>query len=116
MECNFLECKQNVSAGINTLISISDGLGLYIFCQKMEKARPMREEMDGNVVFFPPESAFLTLMLYFKKYFSLNFPNNPQTLLPTEPNQPDTTVETRTLQKLVLLVEKTARTNRKQAN
>ena len=24
----------------------------------MEKARPMREEMDGKVVYFPPESAF----------------------------------------------------------
>ena len=25
----------------------------------------MMEEMDGKVVYFPPESAFLTLMLYF---------------------------------------------------
>ena len=31
----------------------------------MEKARPMREEMDGKAVYFPPESALLPLMLYF---------------------------------------------------
>ena len=46
-------------------MSISDGLGLSIFCRKMEKARPMREEMDGRVVYFSPESALLPLMLYF---------------------------------------------------
>ena len=39
-------------------MSISDGLGPSIFCRKMEKARPMREEMDGKVVYFPPESAY----------------------------------------------------------
>ena len=31
-----------------------------------EKARPMMEEMDGNVFYFPPEWAFLTLMLCFE--------------------------------------------------
>ena len=46
-------------------MSISDGLGPSIFCRKMEKARPMREEMDGKAVYFPPESALLPLMLYF---------------------------------------------------
>ena len=50
----FLECKQNVSAGMSTLMSISDGLGPSIFSRKMEKARPMREEMDGKIVYFPP--------------------------------------------------------------
>ena len=60
------DCKQNVGAAIDTLMSISEGLGPSIFCQKIEKARPMREEMDGKV-HFPPESAFLNLMLYFKK-------------------------------------------------
>ena len=54
----FQHCKQYVGAGINTLMSISDGLRPSIFCQTMEKARPMREEMDGKVVSFPPESAF----------------------------------------------------------
>ena len=39
-------------------MSISDGLDLPIFCGKIEKARPMREELDGKVAYFPPESAF----------------------------------------------------------
>ena len=45
-------------------MSISDGLGQSIFCRKMEKARPKREEKDGKIVYFQPESAFLSLMLY----------------------------------------------------
>ena len=56
--------NKNVGAGINTLMSIFDGLGPSIFCREMEKARPMREEMDGKVVSFPPVSALLPLMLY----------------------------------------------------
>ena len=56
--------NKSVGAGINTLMSISGGLGPSIFCRKMEKARPMREEMDGRVVYFPPESALIPLMLY----------------------------------------------------
>ena len=59
------DCKQHVGAGINALMSIPDGLGPSIFCRKTEKARPTMEEMDGKVLYFPPESAFLTLMLYF---------------------------------------------------
>ena len=47
-------------------MSNSDGLRPSIFCGKMEKARPVREEMDGEVVKFPPESALLPLMLYFQ--------------------------------------------------
>ena len=47
---NCQDCKQYVGAGINILIYISDGLGPSIFCRKMEKARPLREEMDGTVV------------------------------------------------------------------
>ena len=50
----FLNCKQYVGAGINTRMSISDGLVLSIFCRKMEKARSMRKEMDGKAVYFPP--------------------------------------------------------------
>ena len=53
MEFTLLECEQTVGAGIDSLMSISDGLGPSIFCRNMEKARPMREEMDGKVVFFP---------------------------------------------------------------
>ena len=65
MEYFCITVNKGVGAGINTLMSISDGLSLSIFCRKMEKTRPMREEMDGKVVFFPPESALLPLMLYF---------------------------------------------------
>ena len=50
MEYTHLECEYYVGAGIGTLMSISDGLGPSIFCQKMEKARPMRKDMNGNVV------------------------------------------------------------------
>ena len=57
--------NKSVGTGMDTLMSVSDGLGPSIFCRKMEKARPMREEMDGKVVYFPPESALLPLMLYF---------------------------------------------------
>ena len=60
----FRTVNRNVGAGINTLNSISDGLGPSIFCRKMEKARPLREEMDGKIRYFPPESEFLPLMLY----------------------------------------------------
>ena len=57
MEYTFLDCKQYVDAGINTLMSISDGLGPSYSVER-EKARPMREEIDGKVVYFPTESAF----------------------------------------------------------
>ena len=57
--------NKSVGAGINTLMSISDGLGPSIFCRKMEKVRFLREEMDGKVVYFQPESELLPLMLYF---------------------------------------------------
>ena len=57
--------NKSVGAGINTLMSISDGLGPSIFCRKMENARPMKDGMGGRVVYFPPESALSPLMLYF---------------------------------------------------
>ena len=65
MEYFCITINKGDGAGINTLMSISDGLGSSILCRKMEKTRPMREEMDGKVVYFPPESALLPLMLYF---------------------------------------------------
>ena len=43
---------------MDTLMSLYDGLGPPISCRKMEKAHPMREEMDRYVVYFPTESAF----------------------------------------------------------
>ena len=54
-------------------MSISDGLGPSIFCRKMEMARPMSEEMDGRVVYFPPESELSPLMLYFLTVLFLVF-------------------------------------------
>ena len=65
MEYFYRTVNKSVGAGMNTLMSISDGLGPSIFCRKMAKARPMREEMDGKVVYFQPESALFPLMLYF---------------------------------------------------
>ena len=58
MDHTFFDCKQYVPAGINTLMSICDGLVPSIFCRKMENARSMKEEMDGKVVRFVPESTF----------------------------------------------------------
>ena len=58
MEDNFLDCKQYAGAGINTLMSISDGLAPCLLCRNIKKTRPMREGMDGKVVYFPTESAF----------------------------------------------------------
>ena len=65
MEYFCITVNKSVGAGMDTLMSIFDGLGPSISCRKMEKARPMKEEMDGKVVYFPPESALLPLMLYF---------------------------------------------------
>ena len=45
-------------AGKSTLISISDWSDPYIFRRKMEKTRSVKEEMDGKIVYFPPESAY----------------------------------------------------------
>ena len=45
----FSDYKQYVDAGINNLVSISDGLGPSIFCRKMENAQPTREEMDWKL-------------------------------------------------------------------
>ena len=43
---------------MKTMVSIPEGLGPSNFSRKKEKARPMTEEMDGNVVYFSPGSAF----------------------------------------------------------
>ena len=59
---------------MHTWMSTSDGLGPSLFCKKMEEARPLIEEVDGKVVYFPPESAFLTLVKGFTNYFSLFVP------------------------------------------
>ena len=63
MEDTFLDCKQYVGAGLNTLMSFPHELGPSIFCRMMEKARPMREEIYGKIVCLPQESTFFTSML-----------------------------------------------------
>ena len=64
MDCTiFQQCKQYVGTGKKTLMSTSDGLGPSVFCRKMERARPMRKEMEGIVVYFPQESAFWLLCI-----------------------------------------------------
>ena len=64
---HFLVCKQNLGVGMNTLMSISDGLGPSVFCRKMRRTRSMREEMDGKVVYFPPASAFQSFDVFILK-------------------------------------------------
>ena len=61
----FRTVNKIVGAEINTLMSVSDGLELSIFCRKMEKAGLMRKEIVGKVVCFPPELAFSSVMFYF---------------------------------------------------
>ena len=51
----FQQCKQYVGARVNNLLSSSDGLALSIFCRKMEKPPPMREEMEERL-FVSPQS------------------------------------------------------------
>ena len=63
MEDIFQNNKQNVGAGIDSLMSVSDGISPSTFCRKMEKARPMRQEMDGKSCLFPTRVGILTLML-----------------------------------------------------
>ena len=61
MEYFCITVNKGDGAGINTLMSISDALGSSTFCRKMEKTRPMREEMDRKVVFFPARVGTFTL-------------------------------------------------------
>ena len=49
----------SAGAGIITLMSISDGLGKYIFRQNMEKTRSLREVMVGKVFIFRQKWHFL---------------------------------------------------------
>ena len=59
---HYLACIRNVGAGIATLMSMPDGLGPSIFSQKI---RPMGEEMDGKVVYFPPEeNQIIPILIY----------------------------------------------------
>ena len=42
----FIHC---VDAGMSILMSLSDGLGAYFLCHKMEKTRFMGEGRDGKL-------------------------------------------------------------------
>ena len=50
-------------------MSIFDKLGLSIFCRKMERMCPMREEMDGKFVYLPPDLAFQSFDIFMMKAF-----------------------------------------------
>ena len=51
-----------IGAGISTLISISDWSDPYIFRRKMEKARPVKEEMEGKL-FISRQSRHIFLVI-----------------------------------------------------
>ena len=70
MEDTF-QTKQYVGAGVGTLISISDGLGPSIFCRKMEKARPIKEDMDGEVFISRQSRHFNIDVLIYRVIFSI---------------------------------------------
>ena len=53
-----------VSAGISTLISISDWSDPYIFRRKMEKTKVCKGRNGGKCVYFPPESAYFLCNYY----------------------------------------------------
>ena len=63
---NNIQC---VAAGVNTLMSISDGLKPYISGRKMEKTRSMRDEMDGNVFIFRQSRHFSSVKIMIKVLF-----------------------------------------------
>ena len=58
-------------AGKSTVMSTTDGLGPYIFCQKKEKSRPMKEEMDGKIFMFLQSWHFLFIVDMFKVLFPI---------------------------------------------
>ena len=58
MECPLIWVYKIVGLGRNTLMYLSDGLNPSVFCRNMERTRPVREEMDGEGVYFPPEPPF----------------------------------------------------------
>ena len=71
MEYTYFACKLNVGAGISTSLSMSNGLGPFIFCRKMASTRPKMEEMDGKGVSFPRQSAFPLWLLPMKVPFPM---------------------------------------------
>ena len=55
-----------VGAGISTLISNSDWSDSYIFRQKMEETRSVKEKMEGNV-FFSRQSRHISFVIFMIK-------------------------------------------------
>ena len=55
----FQNCFFIVGAGTNAPMSISDGSGPYIFCQKMEMTRPAKKEIEEKVFIFCQSRHFL---------------------------------------------------------
>ena len=66
--CTIVFC---VGAGISTLMSISDGLGPYIFRRKMEKTRSMKGKLDRKV-FISRQSRHSSFIV---NMFKVLFPN-----------------------------------------
>ena len=52
-------------------MSILDGLGQSFFCRKVEKTRPMREEMDRKVFVSRQGRHFSLVFCSLPKYFSV---------------------------------------------
>ena len=55
--------ERDVGAAISISISVSDALGPSIFRRKMERTRPMRQEMDARV-FFPARVGISAFAVY----------------------------------------------------
>ena len=66
--------KKYVGAGINTLMSTSDGLGPSVFLSKGAKGAFYEGREGWKNCFFPARVGILTLMLRFVKYFSIFVP------------------------------------------
>ena len=60
-----------VNAGITALMSIFDGLDPYFSVEKMEKTRPMKEEMDGEVFISRQSRHFSFIDSIFKVLFRI---------------------------------------------
>ena len=52
-------------------MSISDELGPSIFCRKVEKALPMMENIDENVVYFPQSKHFDFDIVIYEVFFPI---------------------------------------------
>ena len=65
MKYTFLDYKQKNGAGINTLMSFSDGLGPSTFSRKIGKGASYERRDGWKSCLIPAIVGILTLMLYF---------------------------------------------------